>query len=68
MREPFRIGYCRCSTDGQDVEIQTEQLLALGVPHERIFIDKGFSGSTRKNRAGLDLKISRSPEFSPDGC
>jgi DNA invertase Pin-like site-specific DNA recombinase len=58
MREPFRVGYCRCSTDGQDVEIQTEQLLALGVPHERIFIDKGFSGTTRKNRAGLDNALA----------
>ncbi|MEV6655550.1 recombinase family protein [Nocardia fluminea] len=41
MGEPFRVGYVRCSTDEQDVEIQTEQLLTLGVPHERIFIDKG---------------------------
>jgi predicted amidohydrolase len=31
MGEPFRVGCCRCSTDEQDVEIQTEQLLALGV-------------------------------------
>ncbi len=37
--EPFRVGYVRCSTDEQDVEIQTEQLLALSVPRERIFID-----------------------------
>ncbi|WP_280509191.1 recombinase family protein [Nocardia farcinica] len=58
MGEPFRIGYCRCSTDEQDVEIQTEQLLALGVPRERIFIDKGFSGTTRKNRAGLDNALA----------
>ncbi|SEG81814.1 hypothetical protein SAMN04489712_114150 [Thermomonospora echinospora] len=27
-----RVGYARCSTDEQDVVIQTEQLLALGVP------------------------------------
>ncbi|WP_228821325.1 recombinase family protein [Nocardia farcinica] len=58
MGEPFRIGYCRCSTDEQDVEIQTEQLLALGAPRERIFIDKGFSGTTRKNRAGLDNALA----------
>ncbi|WP_064061712.1 recombinase family protein [Rhodococcus pyridinivorans] len=58
MGEPFRVGYCRCSTDEQDVEIQTEQLLALGVPRERIFIDKGFSGTTRKNRAGLDNALA----------
>ncbi|MFQ6396307.1 recombinase family protein [Nocardia sp. KC 131] len=53
MSEPFRVGYCRSSTDAQDVEIQTDQLLSLGVPRERIFIDTGFSGTTRKNRAGL---------------
>lgn len=47
MVEPFRVRYCRCSTDVQDVGIQTEQLLALGVPRERIFIDKGFSGTAR---------------------
>ncbi|MEU2030747.1 hypothetical protein [Nocardia amamiensis] len=39
MIEPFRVGYVRCSTDEQDVEIQTDQLIALGVPGERIFID-----------------------------
>ncbi|WP_231390437.1 recombinase family protein [Nocardia sp. CNY236] len=58
MGTPFRVGYCRCSTDEQDVELQTEQLLALGVPRERIFIDKGFSGTTRKNRTGLDNALA----------
>ncbi|WP_280475684.1 recombinase family protein [Nocardia asiatica] len=43
--EPFRVGYCRCSTDAQDVQTRTDQLLALGVPCERIFIDTGFSGT-----------------------
>lgn len=52
------MGYCRCSTNEQDIEIQTEQLLALGVPRERIFIDKGFSGTTRKNRTGLDNALA----------
>lgn len=54
LGEPFRVGYCRCSTGEQDVEIRTQQLLALGVPHEPIFIDKGFAGTTRENRTGLD--------------
>ena len=48
-----RGGYARCSIDKQDVIIQTEQLLALGVPRDRIYIDRGFSGTTRRNRAGL---------------
>ncbi|MER6943787.1 recombinase family protein [Nonomuraea sp. NPDC000554] len=56
--EPFRAGYCRCSTDQQDVELQTDQLLKLGVPRERIFIDKGFSGPTRKNRVGLENALA----------
>jgi DNA invertase Pin-like site-specific DNA recombinase len=56
--EPFRVGYCRCSTDEQDVEIQTEQLLTLGVSRDRIFIDKGFSGTSRKNRTGLDKALT----------
>ncbi|MEV0298488.1 recombinase family protein [Nocardia sp. NPDC050710] len=58
MIEPFRVGYVRCSTDEQDVEIQTDQLHALGVPGERIFIDKGFSGTTRTNRTGLDNALT----------
>lgn len=38
--------------------IQTEQLLILGVPEERIYIDRGFSGTTRRNRAGLDQALA----------
>jgi hypothetical protein len=40
--------------DEQDVIVQTEQLLALGVSKDRIYIDRGFSGTIRRNRAGLD--------------
>ncbi|GAB2450843.1 recombinase family protein [Nocardia tengchongensis] len=58
MVEPFRVGYVRCSTDEQDVEIQADQLIALGVPSDRIFIDKGFSGTTRRNRTGLDNALT----------
>ncbi|MFI7671643.1 recombinase family protein [Nocardia sp. NPDC049526] len=58
MVEPFRVGDVRCSTDEQDVEIQTDQLISLGVPHERIFVDKGFSGTTRKNRTGLNNALT----------
>ncbi|WP_206641605.1 recombinase family protein [Nonomuraea polychroma] len=53
-----RVGYARCSTDEQDVVIQTEQLLTLGVPEDRIYIDRGFSGTTRRNRAGLDQALA----------
>ncbi|GAA0970209.1 hypothetical protein GCM10009550_77660 [Actinocorallia libanotica] len=47
-----------CGTDGQDVVIQTEQLLALGVPQGRICIDRGFSGTNHRNRAGLDQALA----------
>jgi DNA invertase Pin-like site-specific DNA recombinase len=53
-----RVGYARCSTDEQDVVIQTEQLLGLGVPADRIYIDRGFSGTTRRNRGGLDQALA----------
>ncbi|TDD21097.1 resolvase [Actinomadura sp. KC06] len=52
-----RVGYARCSTDEQDV-VQTEQLLGLGVPADRIYIDRGFSGTTRRNRGGLDQALA----------
>ncbi|MFF5260055.1 hypothetical protein ACFY4C_13985 [Actinomadura viridis] len=41
----IRVGYTRCSTDEQDVVVQTEQMLGLGVPPDRIYIDRGFSGT-----------------------
>ncbi|MEV0236417.1 recombinase family protein [Nonomuraea sp. NPDC050786] len=53
-----RVGYARCSTDEQYVVIQTEQFLALGVPADRIYIGRGFSGTTRRNRAGLDQALA----------
>ncbi|MEV5897345.1 recombinase family protein [Nonomuraea fuscirosea] len=53
-----RVGYARCSPDEQDVIIQTEQLLALGVPQGRVYIDRGFSGTTRRNRGGLDRALA----------
>jgi len=53
-----RVGYARCSTDEQDVIVQTEQLTDLGVTPDRIYIDRGFSGTSRKNRAGLDQALA----------
>jgi DNA invertase Pin-like site-specific DNA recombinase len=53
-----RVGYARCSTDEQDVTVQAEQLQALGVAPDRIYIDRGFSGTTRNNRAGLDQALA----------
>lgn len=46
------VGYARCSTDAQDLTAQRQQLVALGVPPDRIFVDQGLTGSTR-DRPGL---------------
>jgi DNA invertase Pin-like site-specific DNA recombinase len=53
-----RVGYARCSTDEQDVDIQIEQLTALGVAPDRIYIDRGFSGTRRTHRTGLDQALA----------
>ncbi|MER5318531.1 recombinase family protein [Streptosporangium roseum] len=47
-----RVGHARCSTNEQGVIVQTEQLRALDVEPDRIYIDRGFSGTTRTDRAG----------------
>jgi DNA invertase Pin-like site-specific DNA recombinase len=46
------VGYCRCSTDLQDLTAQREGLRRLGVPPERIYVDHGFTG-TNRDRPGL---------------
>ncbi|WP_212735092.1 recombinase family protein [Herbidospora galbida] len=38
--------------------IRTQQLLTLGVPEDRTYIDRGFSGTTRRNRASLDQALA----------
>ncbi len=45
--------YARVSTDGQDLTAQTDALVALGVPADRVFSDKGMTG-TRRDRPGLN--------------
>jgi hypothetical protein len=50
-----RVGYAR-RTNEQDVIVQTEQLAALGVLPERIYIDRRFSGTSRRNRTGQTLR------------
>jgi DNA invertase Pin-like site-specific DNA recombinase len=50
-------GYARCSTDEQDLTAQYQALLAMGVPTERIYTDKGLTG-TNRNRPGLDQALA----------
>lgn len=47
------IGYARCSTVLQDLTAQRQALAALGVPDDRIYLDKGLTGTSRA-RPGLD--------------
>jgi DNA invertase Pin-like site-specific DNA recombinase len=51
------IGYARCSTDEQDLTAQHQILLGLGVAPDRIYLDHGFTGTTR-NRPGLDQALA----------
>ncbi|WP_277973468.1 recombinase family protein [Pantoea agglomerans] len=53
----IRIGYARCSTDRQDLTAQQETLVGLGVSLDRIYIDKGLTGSNRQ-RPGLDQALA----------
>lgn len=46
------IGYARVSTDGQDLTVQREALVVLGVPAERVYVDQGLTGTAR-DRPGL---------------
>jgi len=51
------IGYARCSTDKQDLAAQKETLLKLGVASDRIYMDRGFTG-TNRDRPGLDQALA----------
>jgi DNA invertase Pin-like site-specific DNA recombinase len=53
----IKIGYARCSTDQQDLEVNRLILLELGVPEDRIYLDRAYSGSDRV-RPGLDQALA----------
>lgn len=52
-----RIGYARCSTDKQDLAAQRAILEDLGVAPDRIYTDRGLTGTTRA-RPGLDQALA----------
>ena len=52
-----KIGYARCSTDGQDLTAQKQALEVLGVASDRIYTDHGLPGTNRA-RPGLDQAIA----------
>jgi DNA invertase Pin-like site-specific DNA recombinase len=51
------IGYARCSTLAQDLTAQRQALASLGVPPDRIYLDKGLTGTSRA-RPGLDQALA----------
>ena len=51
------IGYARCSTLAQDLTAQRQALAALGVPDDRVYLDKGLTGASRA-RPGLDQALA----------
>jgi DNA invertase Pin-like site-specific DNA recombinase len=51
------IGYARCSTDAQDLTAQHQTLIGLGVAEDRIYLDKGLTGTNRR-RPGLDQALA----------
>ena len=53
----FLIGYARCSTNRQDLTAQRQALAELGVAPDRIYVDKGLSGTNRA-RPGLDQAMA----------
>ena len=61
----IRIGYARCSTDRQDLAVQQEALVSLGVSPERIYTDKGLIGSNRQ-RPGREQALATFAEFEGD--
>ena len=74
------VGYARCSTVLQDLTAQREILASLGVPQDRIYLDKGLTGTDRPARprpgtgavrAGDILvvpKLDRLARSVPDAC
>src|SRR3954462_2714076 len=51
------IGYARCSTDKQDLAAQKAALEKLGIAPERIYTDRGLTG-TNRSRPGLDQALA----------
>ena len=51
------VGYCRCSTDAQDLTAQRQRLRELGVTEDRIYLDHGLTGTIRA-RLVLDQALA----------
>ena len=51
------IGYARCSTNKQDLSAQQSALVSLGVATDRIYVDRGLTG-TNRSRPSLDQALA----------
>jgi DNA invertase Pin-like site-specific DNA recombinase len=51
------IGYARVSTDQQDLTAQRDGLQVLGVPADRIYVDRGLT-RTNRERPGLHQALA----------
>ena len=58
------IGYARCSTDKQDLTARRQALAELGVVPDRIYMDKGLTGTNRA-RPGLDQAMAAVRKVTP---
>jgi hypothetical protein len=56
------IGYARCSTDEQDLNLRRDALAALSVTPKRIYIDHGLTGT---NGSGEGC-VKHSPPVEPE--
>jgi DNA invertase Pin-like site-specific DNA recombinase len=48
----FELGYARVSTTKQSLERQLDALNALGIPDERLFVDKKTGATTEREGLG----------------
>ncbi len=55
------IGYARCSTDKQDLTVQREALLKLGVAADRIYTDHGLTGPIAYGPASTRRSLRSAP-------
>lgn len=51
------VGYARVSTESQDLTAQRDALRVLGVGDDRIYVDRGLTG-TNRDRPGLQLALT----------
>jgi DNA invertase Pin-like site-specific DNA recombinase len=59
------IGYARCSTDVQDLTAQRHALTGLGVAADRIYLDKGLTGTNRHRPASTRPSPRSGPATPP---